>query len=103
MTFKELKNKVKEEQKTLAQKIRNGKVGRKPSNRNEDNKKDFDDLFWNKYHYRHNHIAYCQFFNNTPYDMIESPRGDNDPCLGTVDDIKKGWMEKLDEALRDCA
>ncbi len=53
MTFKELKLKIKEEQKDLAQSIKNGKTGRKPKNRTEENIDDFngrwithmDDLF----------------------------------------------------------
>jgi len=37
MTFKDLKKKIKEEQKSLAQQITNGKTGRKPKNRNDKN------------------------------------------------------------------
>ena len=66
MTFKELKLKIKEEQKTLAQQITNGKTGRKPTNRSDKNMKDYDNLFWNQHKYRHKHIMYCHFFNDTP-------------------------------------
>ena len=103
MTFKELKNKIKEEQKALAQQIRNGKVGRKPGNRNEDNLGDFKDLVWNRYHYRHTHVAYCEFFNNTPYEKIESPRSENDPSLNTINNLKEAWQGQISEAIRDCA
>jgi len=103
MTFKELKNKIKEEQKTLAQSIRNGKSGRKPVNRNKDNRQDFDNIIWNKYNYRHRHIAYCQFFNNTSYEKIENPREENRPRSQKIDGLKDTWAGQLDEALRDCA
>ncbi len=103
MTFKELKKKIKEEQKSLAQKIKNGKSGRKPGNRDDSNMKDFNNLDWNRHGYRHSHIAYCQFFNNTPYSMIEEPRDDNSPSSNRLETIQKGWESQLDEALRDCA
>jgi hypothetical protein len=103
MTFKELKKKIKEEQKTLAQSITNGKTGRKPKNRNDKNYKDWDNLAWNGHEYRHKHIIYCQFFNNTPYASIEQPRDGNKPSSYMLDSIKTEWEGMLDEALRDCA
>ena len=103
MTFKELKNKIKEEQKTLAQLIRNGKTGRKPKNRNYENSADWEDLEWNQRDYRHKHIIYCNMFNNTPYELIEQPRNENKPSSYMLDSIRKEWEGMLDEALRDCA
>ena len=103
MTFKKLKKKIKEEQKTLAQSITNGKTGRKPKNRDDKNYKDWDDLVWNGHEYRHKHIMYCQFFNNTPYASIEQPRDGNKPSSYMLDSIKTEWEGMLDEALRDCA
>ena len=104
MTFKELKNKIKEEQKELAQDIKNGKTGRKPKNRSDENMDDYSDLDWNRSNYRHNHIVYCQLFNNTPYALIEQPRDDNKPMTHRLDKIKQEWEAEIDEeALRDCA
>ena len=104
MTFKELKLKIKEEQKDLAQSIKNGKTGRKPKNRTEENIDDFNDLPWYKNNYRHTHIAYCQFFNNTPYALIEQPRDNNKPSSYQLDKFKQDWEAEIDEeALRDCA
>lgn len=97
MTYKELKLKIKKEQKDLAQSIRNGKTGRKPKNRCGDNLKDYNKLFWNMIDYRHIHIAYCEFFNNTPYGMIEQPREENKPDKTRVKNIKSGWESLIDE------
>jgi hypothetical protein len=103
MTFKQLKFKIKEEQKTLAQDIKNGKLGRKPKNRTDDNIDDYDDLFMNHWNYRHRHIIYCQMFNNTPYELIEQPSNKNRPFSNKLDRIKKEWEGLLDEALHNCA
>jgi len=106
MTFKELKNKIKEEQKTLAHQIKIGKPLRKPRIYQE---ADADaitashNLEWNQKEYRHIHIMYCQFFNNTPYTSIEQPRDGNKPSSYMLNSIKTEWEGLLDEALRDCA
>ena len=102
MTYRDLKNKIKEEQKTLAQQIRNGKVGRKPINRNDENYDDWDNLVWNQWNYRHIHIGYCEFFNRTPYEKIESFSYES-PDRNRIDRFKNEWEGQLDEALRDCA
>jgi hypothetical protein len=98
MTYKELKNKIKQEQKDLALKIRELKSKRKESNYGY-----VEGLIWEKEDYRHIHIMYCNFFNKTPYDKIENPREDNGPCPVRLSKIKEGWESLLDEALRDCA
>jgi len=107
MTYKELKLKIKEEQKELAQKIRTGKFLRKPANYKQYKGKNKDgliwDLPWNKSLYRHRHIVYCQMFNNTPYNQIEQPRGENKPSSDRLEMFRKKWEDQLDEALRDCA
>lgn len=97
MTFKELKNKIKEEQKALAQKIREQKSKRKsmPSGYVEG-------LLRSQYTYRHIHIVYCTFFNNTPYEKIESKCHEK-PSSSYLDSIKKRWESQIDEALRNCA
>ncbi len=103
MTYKELKKKVKEEQKSLAQTIRNGKTGRKPGNRNDENIADYNCLEGNRDNYRYRHIIYCTMLNNTPYELVEQPRDDNAPSTYYLDKIKKEWENQLDETVCDCA
>lgn len=103
MTYKELKKKIKDEQKSLALKIRNGKTGRKPKNRCSDNIADYESLWVNKDLYRHKHIIYCNMFNDTPYDAIEQPRDDNSPSTYYLDKFRKEWEEQLDEVVCNCA
>jgi hypothetical protein len=98
MTYKELKNKIKEEQKDLAQKIRELKGKRK-----EVSDGYVQGLWHYQDDYRHTHIAYCQFFNNTPYGLIEQPREDNKPRKTKIQSHFTIWESKIDEALRDCA
>jgi len=98
MTFKELKHKIKEEQKFLAQEIKEGKSRRKqvPDGYVEGLEYDRDE-------YRHRHIAYCQFFNKTPYNMIERECYDK-PRKNTIESHMNAWESQIDEeALRDCA
>lgn len=97
MNFKDLKDKIKEEQKQLALQIRNGKSGRKPRNRCDDNINDFDTLGWNQHDYRHRHIIYCNMFNNTPYDAIEQPSDTHCPSSYQMDKIRNKWEAELDE------
>lgn len=107
MTFKELKKKIKEEQKKLAQSIKLGKPLRKPSVYNQadgDELTAYRDLYWNRRDYRHNHIAYCQMFNSTPYALIEQPRDNNLPDKTQLFTITKKWEAGIDEeTIRDCA
>ena len=103
MMYKELKNRIKEEQKSLALKIRNGKTGRKPVNKTVDNFNDFNALEWNQVEYRHRHIIYCNMFNNTPYDLIEQPRDNNAPRTYKLDEIRDNWEKELDEAVCNSA
>jgi len=114
MNFKDLKNKIKEEQKELAQKIIRGKYLRKPSQREDITKEDekmyfyrfsFDDskLQYLRDDYRHNHIAYCMMFNGTPYDKIEKPSDDNSPSSDRLESLRKNWEDQLDEDVRNCA
>ena len=97
MTFKELKNKIKEEQKALAQKIREQKSQRKLVKYGY-----VEGLFRNQYTYRHVHIMYCHFFNNTPYEKIEA-KCHEAPSSSYLDSLRKKWENEIDEALRDCA
>jgi len=97
MTFKELKHKIKEEQKSLAQNIKEKKSRRKKEQygyvRGLDNERD---------KYRHIHIAYCTFFNKTPYGMIES-NCHEDPNKNSINELKKNWELEIDEVICDCA
>ncbi len=98
MTFLELKYEVKEEQKLLAQKIKEFKEMRKDSPDGY-----VDGLWYHQNDYRHTHIMYCHFFNNTPYDSIEQPRDGNSPDSRRLENLRTEWESKIDEALRDCA
>lgn len=97
MTYKELKKKIKEEQKSLAKSIRNGKTGRKPKNQNNKNMSDWNCLETNQEQYRHRHIVYCTMFNKTPYELIEQPRDNNKPSSYYLDKIKDEWEAKIDK------
>ena len=121
MTFKELKLKIKEEQKQLAQIIRRGKYLRKPHRREDMTPEDRKSYFYKGYsnntyyynqmkvedlssEYRHIHIMYCHMFNGTPYDKIEQPRDENGPSGSLLDSIQKQWESEIDEeTLRNCA
>ena len=97
MTFKKLKHKIKEEQKSLAQIIKE-----KKSRRKKEPYGYVPGLEYSTNNYRHIHIAYCTFFNQTPYGMIES-NCHEDPDTDRIDELKKKWETQIDEALRDCA
>jgi hypothetical protein len=97
MNFKDLKHKIKEEQKQLAQTIRNLK-----SKRKEVAFGYVDGLDYKRDDYRHIHIAYCQFFNKTPYGMIEQTCH-TDPRSFSIERCIKAWESELDEDVRDCA
>ncbi len=99
MTYKELKKQIKEEQKSLARAIKKGKSARKPSNRNEENRGFYDALYWNRINYRYKHIAYCNMFNNTPYEKIEQPRDCNPINKARIKNIKIDWWSLLDEQI----
>jgi hypothetical protein len=113
MTFKQLKNQIKEEQKQLALKIRRGKFLRKPKNRVDltDNDKrlyfyryqDYKDRFFTdtgklSLEYRHIHVAYCEFFNKTEYGMIEqNPRFTMYFDRSYCERMKEHWESVIDE------
>lgn len=97
MTFKELKNKIKEEQKTLAQEIKEAKGKRKESQYGY-----VHGLDSKRNDYRHTHIAYCQFFNNTPYNMIEQSCHE-DPSKVKIKSHMTIWESKIDETNRKAA
>ena len=110
MTFKELKRKVKEEQKQLALEIRRGKHLRKPSHRTDITKDDRELYYYRESfeaymverlssEYRHYHIAYCTFFNNTPYGLIEDPS--EKPNGNRIKLIKESWESEIVEVVCD--
>ncbi len=102
MTKKELKLKIKEEQKSLAQKIKRCRPLRKPDNYHKAPEKlqqecsGWAAVSWS-WKYRHMHIIYCNMFNNTPYDRIEQPRDGNSPSSHMLDKIRKEWEDQIDE------
>ena len=97
MTFKELKNKIKKQQKERAASIRMLKAARKP-HIYESNPKLYDSLGYLERHqdnYRHTHIQYCMFFNKTDYEKIE--RNTNKYLSQhTLDGLKNEWEYKLE-------
>lgn len=106
MKFKELKNQIKEEQKQLALEIKELKAKRKETSTGY-----VYGLDWKKSTYRHRHIAYCQFFNKTPYEKIERTCHEG-PNTFTIDKYMKEWYDELEfltdedmnlEDVRDCA
>ena len=98
MTYKELKHKIKEEQKSLAQKIKEKKSKRKESQYGYVHGLDYD-----RDQFRHIHIAYCQFFNKTPYGMIEQTCHE-DPRKSTIESYMTNWENQIDdEVVCDCA
>jgi len=105
MNFKELKNRIKQEQKDLAQKIRICKPLRKPKNWDAASEETQKLCRWNDYsrEYRHRHIIYCNMFNSTSYDLIENPRENNIPNGNLLLRIQKQWESELDEVVCDCA
>ena len=116
MTYKELKNKIKEEQKEFSRRISRAKWLRRPSHRKdmtEEEKEIFisiskDGEYFSEWKiarlswdFRHRHIVYCTMFNNTPYQKIESPSKSNKPDSRRLDLHKKEWEGQLDEALHN--
>jgi len=101
MTFKELKNKIKKEQKERASSIRILKAARKPHvyNSNPALYDKIGDLYSLRYNYRHVHIAYCMYFNKTEYDDIEKKCREN-PYTGKIDGYIKEWSYVV-EASKD--
>ena len=103
MTRYELKNQTKQELKEVAINIRTLKNERK--DRKDGTKvralwETEDHLDTLRRAYRHKHIAYCMFFNNTPYEEIERTC-DEGPCWGAVDGHKSNWEEEIEEHEED--
>ena len=110
MTFKQLKLKIKQEQKERAKQIRRWKFLRKPKNRTDMTDEDkklyfvrygesewFKETLSLRRDFRHNHVAYCNMFNGTPIGIIEQPRRGNSLDLNRVDDLKRKWESLIDE------
>ncbi len=114
MTFKQLKLKIKQEQKERAKQIRRWKFLRKPKNRTDMTDEDkklyfvrygesewFKETLSLRRDFRYNHVAYCNMFNGTPIKRIEQPREDNIFTNNLVkilykEQIKK-WESLIDE------
>lgn len=91
MTFKQLKKQIKEEQKITATEIRELK-----SKRKEVPCGYVSGLDRKRFDYRHKHIAYCQFFNKTPYGMIELTCHEA-PIESIIDRYIDEWTKKCME------
>lgn len=114
MTKKELKQKIKEQLKVQAKEIRFGKHIRKPKNLQtitEEQVKNYSGIInrpWRleslRWSYRHDHLAYCMFFNNTAYERIELVCRQQ-PSFDVIDHQIKKWESLIDEpeAVCDCA
>jgi hypothetical protein len=101
MNFKELKCKIKQEQKDLAKDIRLAKHLRKPKNIKTEKDRQLAGSSWfDSYQFRHRHIVYCMLFNKTPYEKIEIKCREK-PSSKILEKLKTEWTSKLDEALRD--
>jgi len=89
-----LKNEVKQELKNLTKQIQKEKYFIKY---NKDKKilNNLNKLEKLRYQYRSKHIAYCQFFNHTNYDKIETPKNDNFPSGFLIEKNKTEWLKKL--------
>ncbi len=96
MTYKKLKQKIKDLQKKRASNIHELKEARKPSiyNANPSYYDKLGNLGRHQYDYRHTHIAYCMFFNKTPYEKIEKTCIES-PYEGYINNLKKEWKEQL--------
>lgn len=115
MTYKELREQIKNELKKQALIIRRGKFLRKPNNRLEVTKEDkelfyYDSSYYDEWKiklhsrkYRNMHIAYCQFFNNTLYSRIETPKMNNKPNEMLIDKYKTEWASKIDATEQQAA
>lgn len=114
MTYKKLKQQIKEEQKNLALTIRRGKHLRKPENRvdvtDQDKKLFFSGPYFSDWRvrmlgdrYRHIHIAYCHFFNRTPFSMIEETnREGNKPTKLFIDTYINDWKNLIGATETEC-
>ena len=94
MIKKELKNTIKNELKEAAANIRQLKKERKSDNNHHRVRSllaTTDLIYILRKKYRHKHIAYCMFFNNTPYEEIEKTCNE-DPYWKKVDTYKSDWV-----------
>lgn len=91
MNFKQLKNKIKEEQKQLAKEIRELKNQRKSSPCGY-----VSGLDKKRFDYRHRHIAYCQLFFNTPYERVELYCHE-EPMQSLVDMYMDRWRSEIEQ------
>ena len=87
--FENIKNLVKNEHKELAKEIREAKNKRKTSMYGY-----VSGLYYDRQEYRHKHVAYCIFFNNTPYEKIEA--NPKEP-LSSKNKFADGWKRRIKE------
>jgi hypothetical protein len=94
--FKELKNRIKEEQKARATSIRELKKARKPDIFRSDPEyyRSLGYLERHQFDARHIHIAYSMFFCGRSYDQIERTCHTK-PNMSLVRRYKEGWITEL--------
>jgi len=91
--FKEIKERLK----NYASEIKSLKGKRKLSNRgNLDLSEIESKIFQLKYHFRHNHIAYCEIRGRTR-EQIEKPSKFNPPNQSYIDKIKTEILKKVQD------
>jgi hypothetical protein len=89
-------NPVKEEQKQLAQNLKQAKLEFKDKQRNHTvTYKDHWNLAKLQSDFRHRHIAYC-LIKGRSYEQIEQPKEGNEPDFQTVDRYQVEFKEKLE-------
>lgn len=105
MKFKELKTQIKEHQKLLAARLKRVRSVRKPDAYYKASKELQEEyqkhggwhMQFTQKEYRNTHIAYCIFFNKTPYEKIETPRENNKPDSRVIQQLQDDWKKQLDE------
>ena len=99
--------KIKEEQKVLAEDIKQLRLRRKPKRREElgpyELKNKTTKQKWNlSYHYRHIHIAYCEL-RGRKRDQIEQPASDNPANESIIQDVKTKWIDEIEKYAQEMA
>lgn len=105
MSRKQILVELKTYLKTLAVAIQRGKSVRKPhlyATASDEIKADRQNLYYNRYEFRHLHIAYCELRGRSR-EQIENPSENNKPNTEYINQLKQIWMEKIDEAVRSNA
>jgi hypothetical protein len=104
MKYKELRQQIKDSQKETAGILKRVRSIRKPSafaKASKELQQEYEKHgSWKEVYlkrdYREKHIAYCMFFNNTPYEKIETPREKNKPDFRNIKLFQEIWKSEID-------